>query len=121
MIENDRLDCTRRPIVQPTLEQVAEQRLERLAVPHAVDEIFRAAHTRRGKINCELILLRRRRVCEIAATQNRRGRRMVQRRRVHITAILWIEEEVIRVFAHLLRQHIFRNLHVPGARRPQIL
>src|SRR5439155_26514766 len=59
-------------------------------------------------------------VREIPAAQNRRGRREVQRLRVNVTAILRIEEEVVRALAHLLRQHIFRNLHASQARWPQI-
>ena len=81
-------------LVQAALEAVAEQRAERLALAHAVEQPARVAHPPRRQIDRERpVGMRHAVVPEVGVAQQRRGRRMRHRRRVDEAAVVGLREQ----------------------------
>ncbi len=72
------------------------------------------------RLTLELFAILGRRVREVAAAQNRRGGRVVDRRRVDVAAVLGIDEEIVDAFAQRRGQAVVGNPG-PRVRRPDVL
>src|SRR5581483_5440543 len=99
--------------VEVAFEPVAEQRARRLALAHAVDELERPPGAFAREVDGERARARPG-VGQVARAKDSRGRRVAERRRLHVTGI-------VRVAPHRARHAFGRPDLLLGAAGPDVL